>query len=258
MNPSQSQPLQLRPTCHGSARPVGLGDDLAQLDGQEPLHPLRHDLRGQDLETGEPRVRGGPLVEGAARRRVQKGLQGRTLVVARPDARVRQYQEAVVEAGLGEPRVERHGVVGELREVGGPGLARELHVDDAQPVPRVLRGDGPDLAVGPDRAPLARAAGFDPHDVGADLRVGHPAAAGGSLARLQVPQTVRAPEAGAYLELALDDEVAGLGRRQVVAQGDLLEGPLVVGLDDLGTEEDPAREDVVELPEGRAFMGPPV
>lgn len=71
----------------------------------------------------------------------------RSVEGAGPDRGPVDHGEPVSPPRVLQPARERHPVVGELREVGGRGLARELDVDDPETEPPVC-GTGPDEATG--------------------------------------------------------------------------------------------------------------
>src|SRR3954471_16569596 len=141
----------------GQLPPVVWFERFAEVDGKEADGPAKHDFGRHLLKVFVERVEvvreildhgAGPGILALA------PFQGRTIMVAGPDCGVGQYDEAIREAVVFEPTRKCHAVVGELCEVGGRRLGRELDVDDAQAKPPVIRRQMVDFSIGPnDPAP---------------------------------------------------------------------------------------------------------
>src|SRR4051812_18755588 len=242
----------------GQPPPVVWFERFAEVDGQEADDPAKDDF-GWHLfkiliERGEV-VReildhgAGPGILPLAR------FQGRTIVVAGPDCGVGQHDKAIREAVVFEPTRKCHAVVGELCEVGGRRLGRELDVDDAQAKPPVIRRQMVDFSIGPNDPAPGTARCLNMKYVGAvfaELELALPE--GTPVAQLGKP--VGGNEFIADLVLGLEQERSRRGARKCGEQADLSERPLLALLVLRKVSPDNlVAEDAVELAEALALEG---
>ena len=106
----------------GQFPPVAWCERFVEVDGKEADDPAEHDFGGHLLKVFVERVE---VVREILDHGASPGIlaltpfQGRTIVVAGPDRRVGQHDEAIRKAVVFEPACECHAVVGEFCEVGG-------------------------------------------------------------------------------------------------------------------------------------------
>src|SRR3954469_13775533 len=106
----------------GQLPPVVWFERYAEVDGKEANDPAEHDFGRHLLKVFVQRVEvvreildygAGPGILALA------PFQGRTIVVAGPDRRVGQHDEAIRKPVVFEPTRKCHAVVGEFCEIGG-------------------------------------------------------------------------------------------------------------------------------------------
>src|SRR5215471_7360508 len=173
----------------------------------------------------------------------------------RPDRGVSQNNEAIVPTGVLQPTSENHAVVGQLREMRGRWLTRDLDIDDAQPEAIIPRANTLQSPRGGHDTTSLSGGRPDLEDIRTQRLKSERVATSHRRAVDEVAQAVRSLNAVSDFELRLERKLI---RRQSVdyrSEFDHLERPIFLNLIRLQSAAyNQVRENVLQFLELRTFI----